>query len=108
MLPIEGGKDLLIDPSTVDLTGRTLEFFGNYTHLDQHHPRVKRADSLAVAAAKFRWLLGGAMGRVYLWHMGGCNGIDCGWGFYESFSYSKGSNLVAEYSKSRRWVGRIL
>lgn len=48
LLPIEGGKDLLIDPSTVDLTGRTLEFFGNYTHLDHHHPNVKRA---------VRWLL---------------------------------------------------
>ncbi|RFB11001.1 squalene--hopene cyclase [Bacillus sp. HNG] len=48
LLPIEGGKDLLIDPSTVDLTGRTLEFFGNYTHLDLHHPMVKRG---------IRWLL---------------------------------------------------
>ncbi|MCM3571478.1 squalene--hopene cyclase [Neobacillus mesonae] len=48
LLPIEGGKDLLIDPSTVDLTGRTLEFFGNYTHLDHHHPMVKRG---------IRWLL---------------------------------------------------
>ncbi|MED4206905.1 squalene--hopene cyclase [Neobacillus mesonae] len=48
LLPIEGGKDLLIDPSTVDLTGRTLEFFGNYTHLDHHHPKVKRG---------IRWLL---------------------------------------------------
>ncbi|MED4715826.1 squalene--hopene cyclase [Bacillus badius] len=48
LLPLEGGKDLLIDPSTVDLTGRTLEFFGNYTHLDDHHPMVKRG---------IRWLL---------------------------------------------------
>ncbi|MED4224415.1 squalene--hopene cyclase [Neobacillus cucumis] len=48
LLPIEGGKDLLIDPSTVDLTGRTLEFFGNYTHLDLHHPMVKSG---------IRWLL---------------------------------------------------
>ncbi|MGE8081961.1 squalene--hopene cyclase [Peribacillus loiseleuriae] len=48
LLPIEGGKDMLIDPSTVDLTGRTLEFFGNYTHLDFHHPMVKRG---------IRWLL---------------------------------------------------
>ncbi|MGE6611767.1 squalene--hopene cyclase [Peribacillus sp. NPDC076916] len=45
LLPIEGGKDLLTDPSTVDLTGRTLEFFGNYTHLDFHHPMVKRGIS---------------------------------------------------------------
>ncbi|KIL76775.1 Squalene--hopene cyclase [Bacillus badius] len=48
LLPLEGEKDLLIDPSTVDLTGRTLEFFGNYTHLDDHHPMVKRG---------IRWLL---------------------------------------------------
>ncbi|MFE4893791.1 squalene--hopene cyclase [Peribacillus butanolivorans] len=48
LIPIEGGKDMLIDPSTVDLTGRTLEFFGNYTHLDFHHPMVKRG---------IRWLL---------------------------------------------------
>ncbi|WP_233569815.1 squalene--hopene cyclase [Falsibacillus albus] len=48
LMPIEGGKDLLIDPSTVDLTGRTLEFFGNYTHLDQQHPKMKRG---------VRWLL---------------------------------------------------
>ncbi|MGE7183789.1 squalene--hopene cyclase [Peribacillus sp. NPDC006672] len=48
LLPIQGGKDLLTDPSTVDLTGRTLEFFGNYTHLDFHHPMVKRG---------IRWLL---------------------------------------------------
>lgn len=48
LLPIEGGKDLLLDPSTVDLTGRTLEFFGNYTHLDLHLPMVKRG---------IRWLL---------------------------------------------------
>ncbi|MGW6379895.1 squalene--hopene cyclase [Peribacillus butanolivorans] len=48
LIPIEGGKDMLIDPSTVDLTGRTLEFFGNYTNLDFHHPMVKRG---------IRWLL---------------------------------------------------
>lgn len=48
LLPIEGGKDLLIDPSTVDLTGRTLEFFGNYTNLDFHHPMIKDG---------IRWLL---------------------------------------------------
>lgn len=42
LLPVEGGKDLLTDPSTADLTGRTLEFFGNYTHLDRNHPMIKR------------------------------------------------------------------
>lgn len=42
LLPIEGGKDLLNDPSTVDLTGRTLEFFGNYTNLTKKDPIIKR------------------------------------------------------------------
>lgn len=48
LFPVEGGKDLLIDPSTVDLTGRTLEFFGNFTNLDFHQPMIK---------AGVRWLL---------------------------------------------------
>jgi sporulenol synthase len=42
MIPVEGGKNLLIDPSTVDLTGRTLEFFGNYTQMDKNDPIIKR------------------------------------------------------------------
>ena len=32
-LPIEGGRFLLTDPSSADLTGRTLEFLGDYTNL---------------------------------------------------------------------------
>ncbi|KIY23586.1 squalene--hopene cyclase [Mesobacillus subterraneus] len=48
LFPVEGGQDLLIDPSTVDLTGRTLEFFGNFTNLDFHQPMIK---------AGVRWLL---------------------------------------------------
>ncbi|MFC7391751.1 squalene--hopene cyclase [Scopulibacillus cellulosilyticus] len=42
LLPIEGGIDIINDPSTVDLTGRTLEFFGNYTHLKNNHPLIRR------------------------------------------------------------------
>lgn len=41
-LPVEGGGTLMLDPSTPDLTGRTLEFLGNFTHLNQYHPFVKR------------------------------------------------------------------
>lgn len=33
LLPIEKGEYLLSDPSSADLTGRTLEFFGNYTNI---------------------------------------------------------------------------
>ena len=42
-LPIEKGEFLLTDPSCADLTGRTLEFLGNYTNLAHHHAAVKRA-----------------------------------------------------------------
>ena len=42
LLPIEGGKFLLTDPSSADLTGRTLEFFGNYTNLQKDHDLMKR------------------------------------------------------------------
>lgn len=41
-LPIEKGEFLLSDPSTADLTGRTLEFFGNYTNLTRNHESIKK------------------------------------------------------------------
>ncbi|MED4532417.1 squalene--hopene cyclase [Metabacillus fastidiosus] len=41
-LPVEGGGKMLLDPSTADLTGRTLEFFGNFTQLNRHHPFIKK------------------------------------------------------------------
>ncbi|WP_035425026.1 squalene--hopene cyclase [Bacillus sp. UNC438CL73TsuS30] len=42
-LPVEKGKYMLLDPTCADLTGRTLEFFGNYTNLSRNHEDVKRA-----------------------------------------------------------------
>jgi sporulenol synthase len=42
-LPIEKAEFLLSDPSTADLTGRTLEFLGNYTNLTPKQPVIKRA-----------------------------------------------------------------
>ncbi|MFB4165304.1 squalene--hopene cyclase [Alteribacillus sp. JSM 102045] len=42
-LPVEGGGKMVLDPSTADLTGRTLEFLGNFTHLDQHNPFIKNS-----------------------------------------------------------------
>jgi sporulenol synthase len=48
-LPIEGADTVSTDPSTADLTGRTLEFFGNYAELRQDDPRIQKA---------VKWLLG--------------------------------------------------
>ncbi|MBS4204006.1 squalene--hopene cyclase [Lederbergia citrea] len=42
MLPIEGGRFLLSDASSADLTGRTLEFFGGYTNLPKTNDVMKR------------------------------------------------------------------
>ncbi|SDH48358.1 squalene--hopene cyclase [Alteribacillus bidgolensis] len=41
-LPVEGGGKMILDPSTADLTGRTLEFLGNFTHADHYYPFVKK------------------------------------------------------------------
>lgn len=39
-LPIEKGEFILTDPSCADITGRTLEFFGNYTNLSKDHQSI--------------------------------------------------------------------
>ncbi|WP_019415281.1 squalene--hopene cyclase [Paenisporosarcina sp. TG20] len=41
MIPIEDAEYLLADPSSADLTGRTLEFFGNFTNLKMSHVSIK-------------------------------------------------------------------
>lgn len=42
LLPIEGGRFLLTDPSSADLTGRTLEFLGGYTNLSKNYDAMRR------------------------------------------------------------------
>jgi sporulenol synthase len=42
-IPIQGAEFLIADPSTPDLTGRTLEFFGHYTNLSKNHPSMNQA-----------------------------------------------------------------
>ncbi|MCM3776478.1 terpene cyclase/mutase family protein [Fictibacillus phosphorivorans] len=42
-LPIKYAKDALIDPSTPDLTGRTIEFLGRFHGLNYKHPSIKKA-----------------------------------------------------------------
>lgn len=41
-LAIDGAKSAAIDPSAADLTGRTLEFLGNYAKLDTSHLFMRR------------------------------------------------------------------
>lgn len=48
LLPIEDAEFLLADPSTPDLTGRTLEYLGLYTNLARDHKAIKNG---------IRWVL---------------------------------------------------
>jgi sporulenol synthase len=41
-LPIEKSEYILTDPSCADITGRTLEFFGNYTNLSIEHNSIRK------------------------------------------------------------------
>ncbi|MFY0542568.1 squalene--hopene cyclase [Brevibacillus sp. H7] len=43
LLPMEGADAVSTDPSTADLTGRTLEFLGNHAGFTLPHPNVERA-----------------------------------------------------------------
>ncbi|TXC93140.1 squalene--hopene cyclase [Metabacillus litoralis] len=42
-IPLDNAKDAAIDPSTPDLTGRTLEFLGNYAGMTLKNPNIKAA-----------------------------------------------------------------
>jgi sporulenol synthase len=42
-LPIENAEDAITDPSTPDLTGRVLEFFGNYSNISNKNDMVLNA-----------------------------------------------------------------
>ncbi|EAR64404.1 SqhC [Bacillus sp. NRRL B-14911] len=43
LLPIQGAEFILTDPSTADLTGRTLEFLGKAGYADASLPPIKKA-----------------------------------------------------------------
>lgn len=43
LVPIENAEHILIDPSTPDLTGRTLEFIGNFSNRKKHTGTTRRA-----------------------------------------------------------------
>ncbi|KHE72190.1 squalene--hopene cyclase [Halobacillus sp. BBL2006] len=42
-LPLQKAEFILTDASSADLTGRTLEFLGNYTNMDSHSPPIVKA-----------------------------------------------------------------
>jgi sporulenol synthase len=66
-IPIQGGEFLIADPSTPDLTGRTLEFFGNYTNLTKNHPSIQRAVNWLIAQQESNGSWYGRWGICYIY-----------------------------------------
>ncbi|MFB7141248.1 squalene--hopene cyclase [Gottfriedia sp. NPDC056225] len=67
LLPIENAKDAIIDPSTPDLTGRILEFIGNYTSISNDDPIVKKAADWLFKNQKSNGSWYGRWGICYLY-----------------------------------------
>ncbi|WP_239587447.1 squalene--hopene cyclase [Bacillus pakistanensis] len=42
LVPMDGAEDAAIDPSTADLTGRTLEFLGSHTQISKENKIIKK------------------------------------------------------------------
>lgn len=43
LIPFDGAESASIDESSADLTGRALEFLGNFTGLPHNHPKIRNA-----------------------------------------------------------------
>ena len=64
LIPFDGAESASIDESSADLTGRALEFLGNFTGLPHNHPRIKngvewlRVNQEADGSWYARWEIG--------------------------------------------------
>ncbi|WP_439096847.1 terpene cyclase/mutase family protein [Bacillus massiliigorillae] len=66
-LPIENAKDALIDDSTADLTGRVLEFLGNYAQMKQKNSNIKRAVNRLMKSQRLDGSWYGKWGVCYIY-----------------------------------------
>jgi sporulenol synthase len=97
-LPIEKGDFLLMDPSCADLTGRTLEFLGNYTNLSRNHPAVKKG---------IRWLEKNQEGNGSWYGRWGICYIYGTWGALTGLSAAGIPSQHDIVQKAVYWLGRI-
>jgi sporulenol synthase len=66
-LPIEKAEFILTDPSCADITGRTLEFFGNYTNLSNDHQSIKKGVKWLVDHQEYDGSWYGRWGICYIY-----------------------------------------
>ncbi|XQY90243.1 squalene--hopene cyclase [Metabacillus sp. HB246100] len=67
LLPLENAIDAAIDPSTPDLTGRTLEFLGNFAGLTSQHPQIQAAVNWLIANQEKNGSWYGRWGVCYIY-----------------------------------------
>jgi sporulenol synthase len=67
LLPVEGAEFILTDPSTPDLTGRTLEFLGNYANRKLPDKRIKKAVKLLLQKQEKNGSWYGRWGICYIY-----------------------------------------
>ena len=100
LLPIEGGNDMITDPSSADLTGRTLEFLGNYTNLTNNHMAIREGVKWLISSSRTGWFLVWSMGHLlYLWYMGCHHWFKSSWNFCIQSFNRKWSEMVTANTK---------
>ncbi len=108
-LPIDGAQAAAIDPSSADLTGRTLEFFGEYGGARPKAPFRSPRNGLADRSSGRGRLVVRTLGDLlYIWHMGRDDGNDLGGGRHGPSRCAKRRQLAKQHPESRRRLGRIL
>ncbi|WP_026695380.1 terpene cyclase/mutase family protein [Peribacillus kribbensis] len=65
--PIENFNDVAIDPSTTDLTGRALEFLGNFVNVTLNNPRIASASNWLIRSQEENGSWFGRWGVSYIY-----------------------------------------
>ncbi|MGG5254044.1 squalene--hopene cyclase [Neobacillus sp. SM06] len=98
LLPIEKGEFLFNDPSSADLTGRTLEFFGRYTTLQRTHPLIQDSNRWLIDHQEENGSWYGRWGICYLY------------GTWAAITGLRASGIPASHSsiqKAVKWIRSI-
>ncbi|WHY84163.1 squalene--hopene cyclase [Neobacillus novalis] len=97
-LPLEKAEFLMMDPSCADLTGRTLEFFGNYTNLPRDHTAIKKGVKWLMKDQKRDGSWYGRWGICYLYGT---------WGALTGLSAVGVPNSNTSIQKAASWLRSI-
>ena len=96
----------MLDPPTVDITGRILEMMATYGY-DKKHPAVQARDSIHPQRAGAGWKLVRALGReLHLRHGAGAARPRSDWHGQPRALHPAGSGVAAHGAESGRRLGR--